>query len=414
MPASGLTTTTPSRLWVGPAVVYRGATPVSTSDGSVRAEETFVTRQPRIAGLTHKIAGLDRVISSTMTITGTFLERSAALSALAQPGGTTVVAGGTSTMTPPRPGVFLATNQYDANIRMVIETGDGGMFEVQMDRPLLLSGPTSVSDPEEGGTVLTWEARNLASDPDAPGYTWIFTPAGAGGGGVDPNLPPSAQDALVLALPLGMGGGAQTIASLIGPNGQLGSTAGADTNDPAYVAGPPPHLTFGSDDFVTFGDVLDATLMGGTGWTIMTAAAHSATDGTIVSKDDTGQRALGMLMLSSKLYLEVFYGSGGDDHATANVASASGNQRYAASFDPPQARAQRIVLYRNGAVAASVHGSGGSDGTVADTTTSLRIGQRANGAFPGIPAIGPLYLYNRPLTLAEVSANHTWLATNGW
>src|SRR5688572_30250476 len=121
MPLSGITGSTALQLALGPAVVYRGLTPIGVSVGDVSVEETQEFRQPRIGGLSTAIEGLDRMVRSSLRITGTFLEHTAAQSALATAG--VNVAGD---ITPLAASQFLTAGQYDTDIRFVVARGDGG------------------------------------------------------------------------------------------------------------------------------------------------------------------------------------------------------------------------------------------------------------------------------------------------
>lgn len=229
---------------------------------------------------------------------------------------------------------------------------------------------------------------------------------------VNPNLPPAAQDALVLAWDAKRG-------TVLGPAWQNGSTAGADTNDATYVAGPPERYTFDADDLFHWGDVLDATFIAAAGWTILNASALAAADLTEVRpsiyKDyDPGRRQFWLGYISGKVRAQTAYGAGTSfDYLDQNVALAAGRHVLGFGFDPSLTRPSRISLYVNGAAPATTLTSSGVDGTISDTTEPLRAGLWL-GSYPGPLAQRALYIYNRPLTAQEHADNRTWIVNDGW
>ena len=229
----------------------------------------------------------------------------------------------------------------------------------------------------------------------------------------NPLLPPDAQSALVLAWDAVNG-------SIIGPAYQLGSAAGADTNDPTFVSGPPACYSFGADDYITFGDVLDATFIAAAGWTIINA--FSVTSGDIAatvrvcaSKDDSTIREWWVGMLSGKMRLGAYYGGGTVDYEQYDqtAALAAGRHVVGFGFDPTLARASRVQAYINGSAMAGANTSVGSNGTISDTAKPLTMGYWA-ASWPSPDTQRALYIYNRPLTPTEHANNRAWLVAQGW
>ena len=412
MPNSGLTSTTVDRLAIGPAVVYRGATIIGTLGSSATAEEVTEYRQPRIVGLTTPVEGLDRKISSTLRITGEFLEHSPA-----EYETWTAGINAANLVTPTDAGVLYDATQYDDDIRLVFFLGDGGQFRVRMTSGIVTGYPFSGEDPGEGSTTVTWEARSSVTSPDDATYTYVFV-----GAGVAADRPETGESDLVLAPPVDLSLGAQSITMLVGPAGQLGSTAGVDTNDPTYVAGPPTHFTFDATDYIDFGDVLDSVWTSGTGWTIATAVGLSAGDlaanRRLMSKMNTGATEWSLQVLAGVPYMVVLFDAAGTvyDDFTATSAITAGRKVIMATFNPALARGSRLAVYVDGVAVAGTGGSGGIDGTIQDTAAPLRIGLTGMDARQNASEQSLFYAWDRPLTAGEAATATTEIETliGGW
>lgn len=229
-------------------------------------------------------------------------------------------------------------------------------------------------------------------------------------------VPATARSALVLAWDT-LGG------STVGPAAQLGSTAGADTNDPTLVGGSPPYYSFGADDYVTFGDVLDSVFTSAVGFSVVSAIEATAADVaaaqlSVVQKDNTsaGQRQFYLFMYTGLLRVGVQYGNGNTnfDQWDTGAAIAAGKHAIGFSFDPTLVRANGSLVapYLNGAAWAGTGVSGGALSPVADTAQPLQLGL-LNGLYPSVSRQRALYVYNRPLTAGEHAALRAELVAKG-
>jgi hypothetical protein len=204
---------------------------------------------------------------------------------------------------------------------------------------------------------------------------------------------------------------------LVGPNGQLGSAPGSDTNDPTYGVGPPPLFTFDATDYITWGDVLDATFQGA--FSIMVATWPDAVDvgggvnRSIMDKDAAAQSSFSFFLNNGKPRFSIFHGTSasGADYI-ANAAIAAGKHVISASYDPALANALRALLYDNGASIALT--ASGADNVIQDSSASLRQGLADRTGIIGLSVMGPVYIWDRVLTPAEMLTNATWLQSNGW
>lgn len=242
-----------------------------------------------------------------------------------------------------------------------------------------------------------------------------------GGSPLDPNLPPVLQGNLVLAPTIDLGAGEQVFSMLVGPDATLGSDPGADTNDPAYSAGPPALFTFEVDNYITWGDALESTWTGATGWTILApinpSAGDVAADREILTKNSAGQRQFAFDLSVGQLQLDVFYENDGDrnDRWQHGGALTAGIQIAGCTFDPTQAREDRGVLYLDGALYSSSNTPGGTDGSIVSTTAELRLGVRALDNKQGVAVQRIPYVWNVPLAEAQIATATSWIvSTIGW
>lgn len=232
-------------------------------------------------------------------------------------------------------------------------------------------------------------------------------------GGVAADRPPAAQSALVLAWDAKRG-------VVVGPAWQNGSTAGADTNDATYVAGPPERYTFDADDLFHWGDVLDATFAGSAGFAVLNAVSFNAADIAaalrfLVHKDGGTDRQWAIQIEDGLLLWRANYSAdaANRDDFKASTAVAAGRHVVGWSWDPSLARASRTAAYLNGAAVAGTATSVGADGTIRDTLEPLQAGY-GFATFPGVESQRALYIYNRPLTAQEHADNRAWIVNDGW
>lgn len=242
-------------------------------------------------------------------------------------------------------------------------------------------------------------------------------------------LPPAAQSALVLAFDPSQNN-AQSGNPIVGPAYQLGSSASADTNDPVLVpaaGGVPAYFAFDADDFVTFGDVLDNVFTNAAGFAIIAGINRGQPEIDVQYKYILSKRnfegangyPLGSEFSIVQQYRALLWIThpNGDENSydqwmsTSNTLLVQGRQVVAVNFDPSQARNSRGKIYFNGAAVGINYGGTGTDHAITDTPAHLIIGARPG---EGMSGIGPVYIYNRPLTTQEHADNAAWLAAQGW
>ena len=100
-----------------------------------------------------------------------------------------------------------------------------------------------------------------------------------------------------------------------GNNGQLGSTTGADTNDPTWT---PQGLTFATDDYVTAGTATDLNLAN-SNFTLVVAVKPTTTNlETVMAKNSFGPNGWGIYQDANKFHAQV---RGSDAGAIINANS---------------------------------------------------------------------------------------------
>jgi hypothetical protein len=186
-----------------------------------------------------------------------------------------------------------------------------------------------------------------------------------------------------------------------GYNGQLGSTAGADVNDPVWGA---IGLTYGADDFVkiaaaaNINDLAQITIMSALrldGW---------GGGGTGRISDKGGKRNL----YTTEAYLgflQDFDGATDGSWASAAGSLSLAGQTVAVAYDRTSA-ANTPTFFVNGLQSATTQVTAPAGSAVSDAASDLYLG---NAAAANRNLDGPqgYYLeYNRILTPAEIMRNH--------
>ncbi|MBI5360865.1 MAG: DUF2341 domain-containing protein, partial [Planctomycetes bacterium] len=195
-------------------------------------------------------------------------------------------------------------------------------------------------------------------------------------------------------------------------NGQLGSFAGLDANDPTWTASGRfgSALSFdGTDDYVSVPDS-DSWAFGTSnftieGWINMAALPSSGIIKAIMSQWISGNDGWGLYVSNSFTVwdgLLFVHNSGGSTNIAIeeNVLSESINTWYHIAITR---NGNAFTLYKNG---VSV-GSGTDTDSIANISTPLRIGSdstTANRTFNGL--LDELRVYNRSLSASEVSARY--------
>ena len=238
---------------------------------------------------------------------------------------------------------------------------------------------------------------------------------------VDPDLPPRQQASLAWAFDPAYQGGAQTHPSRVGPAATLGSTSGADTNDPAHVATAPARYSFGADDVLDFGDSLDAVWLDPDGFTLMAAIEYVAASDigfrSICTKVEAAPITFWMLLNAGKVRFVAYDGPGfdGQEITEANVALTNGRHVFTARYDRSQPRGNRTTLFVDGVAVASTPSVSGPASTLGENAGALRIGYTAGGSLAGLGVIANVYAWPDPLASADIADNDSWLrVTRGW
>ena len=170
--------TTPLQILKGPAVLFVGGVPHSSSQG-VRVEFTTEIRQPQIDGLATPLAGLDHPVAYAVRVTGRFLELSEAQIARYLNGVAGVVAGTVTTSTPRAAGAYLPNPAgYVADVEVRILDGAENTHAVAIPLAHVSGWPVDGEDRSEVGVALTLEARSEGATAAAP-WTYTVTEAGA-------------------------------------------------------------------------------------------------------------------------------------------------------------------------------------------------------------------------------------------
>ncbi|NUO62678.1 MAG: hypothetical protein HOQ34_03805, partial [Gemmatimonadaceae bacterium] len=270
----------------------------------------------------------------------------------------------------------------------------------------------AVLDDGEPAPCLTGSLSSITAIPVAAG------PA------LDANLPPISQSAIVLAFDTTTGSAGQTHTSRIGPAFQLGSTASADTNDPTLDSSTPPtRYVYGTDDYLTAGDVLDAAWTNAAGFSILAGFELVAGDlsggfRAIISKDSaSGVRTFYVLIGLGKIQVALFDGTNAVTW-DGTLVLAAGLHRLVVAYDPTQALASRLTV-RLDEAADTLSRNGATLGTIANTAADLTIGGRPNTSFgflPSVRATGNVYVWSGvPLSAADALTVSQWLRdSRGW
>ena len=231
------------------------------------------------------------------------------------------------------------------------------------------------------------------------------------------NVLPPAQRALLetgWAFDAGFGAEGQAHRSRIGPTAQLGSTTGADSADPTLDPTVPSYKL--ADDYLDFGDKLDAILMGS--FTVQVMFALSAADLTAVRAIMDKGIGIEIRCTLGKPEMIVYFGGGtaNRDEYTKNTAIAAGRHVLTITRDTTQARGSRHAMYLDGALAAvaATHTGVLADGSVADVANALRLGVgTANPGNNAVSEIAAIELWPGLLSAAEIQRNQLW-AIDRW
>ena len=190
---------------------------------------------------------------------------------------------------------------------------------------------------------------------------------------------------------------------------------------PTKTQGTPSFYTFGASDTITFGDALDTTWTTATGFTLYFCLKPSSGD-LAQANAPVWSKALEteLILNASQADFYTYYAGGATNYTRYSwpVGQFVAGNKYvvAITFDATQARASRVVMYKN----ASVTGVGvtpanvGTDGTIADTAAVMVLGNRSGLTNP-ITVSSYAYAYNTVHSAGTVASITSWLqTTKGW
>lgn len=175
MPLTGYNGTTPTRVLLGPAMLYVGGVPHSASTVA-RVEFLTEWARPEIDGLSTPIAGMDIVVARGVRLSGTFLELGATQVSRMMHGDAGVVAGALTTYSGRQAGTYLPNpGGYLSDVELRIEDGAGNLHAVDVPLATVVSWPAEGEDRAEVGVALVLEARSTVAT--AAPYTYTITGA---------------------------------------------------------------------------------------------------------------------------------------------------------------------------------------------------------------------------------------------
>lgn len=117
-------------------LLVNSAVPWGVSMGDLSFDPGKEWRQIEFDGKRSSIVGLDRIVMFDSKITGTIKEYSAAKLALLEPGATSNVAGGVTTITPKKAGSLFVAGDYLSNVRLAFPRGSGGYAWVKFPKAM--------------------------------------------------------------------------------------------------------------------------------------------------------------------------------------------------------------------------------------------------------------------------------------
>ena len=127
------------------------------------------TRQPEANGIRHGIAGMDRILRYASTMSVATMEIDAETMELLEPGATSAVAAGITTITPLAAGESIAKASLIQLPRLTFKlSGTGGFFAIEFDAGLVTEKEFSSEEGGEGQLTFTLAAR---VDPANVNYT---------------------------------------------------------------------------------------------------------------------------------------------------------------------------------------------------------------------------------------------------
>lgn len=160
MPLNGWDGTLPADCLLDSGVLFVGSNPVGVSRGGLTFDPGRTIRNIPFDGQRSDVKGLDRVTKWDSKIMGTLLEFAATDIARDEPGSTSAVVGGVTTITPKGAGALFAGGDYLADVRLIFERSGGGYAAVYFAFGFVVKyGPLKGNDNAEAEIPIEISAR---------------------------------------------------------------------------------------------------------------------------------------------------------------------------------------------------------------------------------------------------------------
>lgn len=174
MPSGFNNTNTPQEILIGSGVLLiNSSTPWGVSLGDLSFDPGKEMRQIEFDGKASKIVGLDRIVAFDSKISGTIKEFSAAKMAVLEPGSTSAVGGGITTITPKKANALFAPADYLTNVRVAWPLGSGQWRWVKFPKALVYKYDIKGKDKDEATASIEIYAcldMSVAADTDVAPY----------------------------------------------------------------------------------------------------------------------------------------------------------------------------------------------------------------------------------------------------
>jgi hypothetical protein len=162
-------------------LLVNASTPWGVSVGDLSFDPGIERKQAGFDGQRSAIVGLDRTVGFTPKISGTMKELSATrATGLYEPGSSSAVVSGTTTLTPKKAGILYVVGEYLSAVRLAFPRGSGGYAWVKFPKALLTKYDIKGKDKDEAVISIEIEARldmSVAADTDVAPYVIEFAAA---------------------------------------------------------------------------------------------------------------------------------------------------------------------------------------------------------------------------------------------
>lgn len=172
---SGYSATLPADILLDSGILLiNSATPFGVSMGDLSFDPGINRKQVAFDGQRSSIVGLDRTIGFAPKISGTMKELSGTrLTALFEPGSSSALGGGVTTITPKKAGILLVVGEYLSVVRLAFPRGSGGYAWVKFPKAICIKYDIKGKDKDEALISIEIEARldmSVAADTDVAPY----------------------------------------------------------------------------------------------------------------------------------------------------------------------------------------------------------------------------------------------------